>query len=119
MEKQEMIKKLEEMEKIPYYNNSRFNLLKKLCLGLDDDDEDLTEIYLTPTIFEKIIELFIDCYNEIELLNWLSNNDYNPINNFRYAEIREYCEIDDDELTEVLDNCLFYDENNEIIVISW
>ena len=115
-----MIKKLEEMETIPYYyKNDSFNLLHKLCLGLDDDDRDLTYIYLTPNIFEKIILLLIDCYNEKDLLQWLSKNDYNPINNFCYAEIMEYCELDDDELEETKENALMYDDDDEIIVISW
>jgi len=120
MEKQEMIKKLEEMEKKSYYcNNTKFNLLKRLCLTLDENDSDLTDDYLTPCIFEQIIQLFIDCNTEKDLLEWLEDNNYNPINNFRYANKTEYCEIDDDKRNDVLENCLFYDEENEIIVISW
>ena len=114
-----MINKLEELEKIEYYNKSiTFMIIKKYLLE-DRAEDDGDMLALTPSLLNQIIDLFIDCYNIEDLMKWLNAHDYDPIIDFRYADIREYGDFEPEELEEAKNNCLFNDEENEILVISW
>ena len=120
MKLNEMINKLEELEKIEYYNKSiTFMIIKKYLLeDRAEDDGDMS--ILTTTLLNQIIDLFIDCYNIEDLMKWLSTHNYDPIIDFRYAAIREYGDFESLEELEIAKNdCLFNDEENEILVISW
>ena len=120
MKLREMINKLEELEKIEYYNKSiTFMIVKKYLLE-DRAEEDSDMLALTPSLLNQIIDLFIECYNVEDLMTWLSTHNYDPIIDFRYADIREYGDFESlEELENAKGDCLFNDEENEIIVISW
>lgn len=119
MKLNEMKEKLEQLEKIAYYNKSiQFMIIKKYLLeDRKEDDADMLE--LTENLLEQIIDLFMDCYNMEDLMKWLDKHSYDPIIDFRHAEIYEYSELESEELERLKDNCLFNDEENEILVISW
>jgi hypothetical protein len=118
MNKDEMLKVVNNLEDIPYFEgNPSYNLIKKLCYGIDENDwcfESLTE-----TFVKRIVELILDCYNEKDLLDWLSKNDYNPFNNFNNAEFYNKCDLTEEEWEEMKEDCLFFDEEYEIICKSW
>ncbi|MDY0140073.1 MAG: hypothetical protein RBR50_10255 [Candidatus Izemoplasmatales bacterium] len=119
MKLNEMKKELEELEKIEYYEKSiAFTIIKKYLLeDRAEDDGDMS--ILTTTLLNQIIDLFIDCYNIEDLMKWLSAHNYDPIIDFRYADIREYGDFEPEELEEAKNDCLFNDEENEILVMSW
>jgi hypothetical protein len=119
MKKAEMLKEIERMENYTYYqSNASFGLITRLLKGLDENDSDIEA--LTVPLFKQVVELLIDCYNGKDLLEWLGNNDYNPINNFSFADILEYSDYDTpEELEEAKENALMYDDENKLIVVSW
>jgi hypothetical protein len=119
MELREMKKELEKLEKIEYYKKSiTFTIIKKYLLE-DRAEDDGDMLALTPSLLNQIVDLFIDCYNIEDLMKWLSAHNYDPIIDFRYADIQEYGDFEPEELEEAKNDCLFNDEENEILVMSW
>ena len=127
---QEMRKTIEKLEKfyiIDKYtdqklenrNDLNFIIIKKYLLeDRQEDDPDMQA--LTPQLLEQVIQLFIDCYDTENLMLWLESHDYDPIIDFRFSERYEYEEFESvEELEEAKENCLFNDEVNKIIVMSW
>jgi hypothetical protein len=118
VKKDEVLKVVNELEDIPYFEgNPSYNLIKKFCYGIDENDSCFES--LTETFVKSIIDLLIDSYSEKDLLEWLSQNDYNPFNNFNYAEFYNKYDVDEEEWEEMKDDCLMYDEVEEIICQSW
>lgn len=118
MKLNEMKEKLEQLEKIAYYNKSiQFMIIKKYLLE-DRKEDDVDMLELTNNLLEQIIDLFMD-YNMEDLMKWLDKNNYDPIIDFRYAEIYEYNELESEDLERLKDDCLFNDEENELLVVSW
>lgn len=119
MEKYELMEKLEEMDDIEYYyNNPEFQLLYKLCQAIEEGDSDLNE--LTPNLVENIIDLLLDCYRAEDLFTFLERQNWNPFENFRFADIQLFDEYDNEEdLEEAKENALFVDDDEEVLVMSW
>jgi hypothetical protein len=115
-----IIKKLEGNE---YYKKDiaahyLFNLMKiNIDNGvLHDDDEDLKAI--TPQLFTQLIDLLIGSYSFENLVNWITSQDQNVIKGFKHAETLKYDDINEVPIN-ILEDCLFHDEIDKIIVTSW
>ena len=115
----EMIEKLEQMENVSYYQKSAsFALIKRLLQGASESDPDMEA--LTAPLLERVIDLLLECYDEKDLIKWLEKQDFDPIRDFRFAEMMEFSEYDSiEELEQAKEDALFVDEENEIIVLSW
>ena len=119
MTKQELLKKIESMENEEFYDKKPdASFVLKLSKNVDEDSRDLEE--MTPNLFEQHIDLLLDCYNREELLIWLENQEFNPIKDFGEAEIYKKDDVDSqEEWDNLVQDALFYDEDEKIIVRSW
>lgn len=127
MTKQEFINQLEDLNKHNYYsNNAIFQLILKLVKGTDENDLDFKEV-LKDEMGLEIINLLLDCYNSEDFLKWLSENDYDIFNNYRYCEKVYKSDYENDE--DFKENsgcfygddidCLFYNEKTGVYIKSW
>lgn len=120
MLKSELMEVLESLDNIPYYKQSnKYQLIRKLLLSIDKNDVDL-EAIPSKNILTQIIDLFIDCYDEKDLLDWLARHHYDVLSDFRFSDITYYDEVtNDEELEEIKENALFIDDQNGILVMYW
>ena len=127
MKKEELIEKIEGSNYL--MSHARAKLILNLIKGLDDDDQDLANVLEDETGL-AIVELLVDCYDEKSLLEWLEKQDFNPFNNYRYAEVVRLSDYEDFE--DFKENsgafyrgdpdCLIYHEcpdGDIVAVISW
>ena len=71
MKKEQLIENLENYSS--YYKRSViFNLCLKLIKGTDENDPDFKEV-LEDETGEQIVDLFVDCYDEKDFLEFLNN----------------------------------------------
>jgi len=119
MTKKEMLEKLDEMGGYKYYSQSgAFALIDRLLRGADENDGDIDA--LTPQLLERVIELWVDCYTDADLLDALKRLDFDPVSGFQFAERYERSDIETAERWEEMkEDCLMYDEENDIIIMSW
>lgn len=109
-----------------YQNKPIFGLIKKLVETTDENDVDFKEA-LNDGMAEEIINLFLDCYNDSDFMQWLNDNDFDLFNGYRFADrvYRNDYESDEDfiENSGAFYNgepdCLMYNKETGCYVISW
>lgn len=118
MTKQELLDTLEK--RYSYYEeHPKLSLIIKLVKGTDESDPDFS-LALEHETTIQIIDLFLDCYTEKDLLEWLAKHDFDLFVDYRYSDYSEYDEYDnEEELEEAKENALFYNDDTKIIVHSW
>lgn len=125
MKKEQLIENLENYSSY-YQRNIIFNLCLKLIKRTDENDPDFKEV-LEDETGEQIVELFVDCYDEKDFLDFLNRNDFDLFNNYRYSD-RVYrsdysSEQDFKENSGAFDegepDCLLYNETTGCYVKSW
>ena len=104
--------------KMTEYENNRL-LLEALIEKMPEDDPDKKEAELHGFI-EPIIELFTECYDSQQLVEWLNEHNMEPLADFRYADIRERSEYDTEEdWEEAKEDALLISDDGEAICLSW
>ena len=125
MKKEELIENLENYSS--YYQRSIiFNLCLKLIKGTDENDPDFKEV-LDDETGEQIVDLFVDCYDEKDFLEFLNKNDFDLFNNYRYSDRVYRSDYSSDQ--DFKENsgayygddigCLLYNEATGCYVKSW
>ena len=97
---------------------SEWEIIEKICEKLwDSEDPDCKEAE-EYGFKEDIIRLFRDCYDYESFCKWLANNNCNPANHFREADISYYRDCDNEyEWEAICDDALFY--NSEYACVRW
>ena len=123
--KQQLIEKLQNLNEW-YQKQPTFAILLKLVKATDEDDEDFKEV-LEDEMGEEIITLFLEGYDSEGLLKWLSENNFDLFNNYRFADrvYRDDYESDEDFIENSgafymgEEDCLMYNKNTGCYVIRW
>ena len=98
----------------------------RLVESTDENDTDFKEV-LKDEMGEEIINLFMGSYDEKSLLKWLSDNNFDIFNNYRYSDrvYRDDYESDEDFIENSgafymgEPDCLMYNKKTGCYVISW
>ena len=125
MFKNELIESLEDSYYISHSEVGR--LCIKLIRGYDENDLDFSEV-LHDEIGFDIIQLFVDCYNTLDFINWLIDNNFDLFNNYRfsdrrysndYASYEEFKEANEDIFCQGEPECLLINEDTGVYVYKW
>lgn len=122
MTKEMLLKELEG----GFYSSKVKDLCIKCIRMYDDNDDDLKAV-LDCGLGVDIVNLFIDCYSYEDFCMWLCENDFDIFKDFRFANVvyRDDYESEEDfiENSGAFYNgdadCLIYNEDKGIAVISW
>ena len=119
---------IEELEKSGCIPNSEIEKLSvKLIEGHDENDLDFSEV-LQDEMGYNIIELLVDCYDTLQFIKWLDDNDFDLFNNYRFSDRRylnDYNSFEDfkkdneDIFYKDEPDCLFYNPDTGVYVHTW
>lgn len=86
--KRELIEKVEGWTFRGEEDKAKQALIIKLLEGTSVEDVDFSQALEDGTA-EEIINLDLDCYNLADFVTWLSKNNFDLFNNYRFAETVE------------------------------
>ena len=119
---------IESLEDSYYISHSEVGkLCIKLIRGYDENDLDFSEVLHDEMGFD-IIQLFVECYDGTQFLNWLIDNDFDLFNNYRFSDRRysndytsyeEFKKDNEDIFYEDVPDCLFINEDTGVYVYKW